>query len=242
MEESWGPDSLWALARDAIFPPAAFDAGPIQVDAILALSGATKPLDVLDLPCGPGRHALPLAERGHRVVAVDRTPSYLAELRSAAGELPIEVVQADMRDFARDDAFDLALNLYHSFGYFPDRADDARVLANLRRSLRDGGALVMDLHSWELMGRGFEPVRERALPDGSVVREEASIDGDWMTSTWTLTRDGEAHARDMSLRLYSAETLRAALNEAGFPYVTVFGGFDLRPWDDEAVRLVVLAR
>lgn len=242
MEESWGRESLWALARDAIFPPSAIEAGPLQVAAILSMLPGAGPLDVLDLPCGPGRHALPLARLGHRVVAVDRTPSYLDELRAAAGDLALEVVQADMRAFVRDDAFDLALNLYHSFGYFEDPEDDARVLANLRRSVRSGGALVMDLHSRELMERGFEPVRERALPDGSTVREVSSIEGDWMASTWTLIRDGEEHARDMSLRLYSAESLRAALAVAGFEAVTLFGGFDWRPWDADAVRLVVLAR
>ena len=143
MDLRHGPDSIWALARDAIFPPSAFDAGPLQVAAILGLAGVTDDVDILDMPCGPGRHALPLARVGHRVVGVDATPSYLDEIRPRIDEdMRLELVEADMRTFARDDAFDLALNLYHSFGYFEDEADDRRVLANLRRSLRPGGTLA----------------------------------------------------------------------------------------------------
>ncbi len=245
MDAIYGPESIWAVARDAIFPPSAFDAAPMQVAACLSLAEVTDDIDILDLPCGPGRHSLPLARVGHRVVAVDRTPSYVDEVRSKVDQgMALEVVQADMRHFVRDDAFDLALNLYHSFGYFEDEAEDRRVLANLRRSVRPGGALVMDLMSAELMGKDMAPVRENTLPDGTLVREESRLEGDgrWMWSKWTIERAGERHERDMSHRLYSADDLGAALRGAGFADVTLYGGFDGRPWGDGAARLVVVAR
>lgn len=49
---------------------------------------------VLDLACGRGRHALLLAERGHRVVAVDRDAAALAEIAAKAPD--VESVQADL--------------------------------------------------------------------------------------------------------------------------------------------------
>ena len=243
MDLRHGPDSIWALARDAIFPPSAFDAAPLQVAAILGLAGVTDDVDILDMPCGPGRHALPLARVGHRVVGVDATPSYLDEIRPRIDkDMQLELVEADMRTFARDDAFDLALNLYHSFGYFEDEADDRRVLGNLRRSLRPGGTLVMDLMAAEQLSQDFAPVRERQMEDGSVVREESYIDGTWMWSTWILERDGARHERDMSHRLYTRGALEDALRSAGFSKITGYGGFDGRPLDEDAVRTVLVAR
>ncbi len=245
MEDQYGPDSIWAMARDAIFPAGAYDAAAGQIAACLSLAGIQDTADVLDLPCGPGRHSLPLARVGHRVVAVDRTPSYLQLVREATEpDMQLEVVQADMRAFVRPGAFDLALNLYHSFGYFDDPADDARVLANLRASLRPGGALVMDLMSAELLGREFAPVRRRELDDGSFIQEESLIaeDGRWLHSTWIVEREGARHAFDMSHRLYAAPDLTEALRVAGFEAPSLYGGFDGRPWDEEAVRLVVVAR
>jgi len=243
LEQTVGAGSIWELAQDAIFPRGAFDAAPMQMAACLSLGGVQDDADILDLPCGPGRHSLPLARVGHRVVAVDCTARYLdAIVERREPEMSLEVVQADMREFVREDAFDLALNLYTSFGYFEDIEDDRRVLSNLRRSVRAGGSLVMDLMSREIMERAFAPARERPV-SGGTLREESSLsEHGWMQSTWTLVRDGQTHAFDMSLRLYTAEQLGQALRDAGFEDVRVFGGFDRRPWDGDSARLVVVGR
>ena len=42
--------------------------------------------DLLDVPCGYGRHAIPLARAGYRVTGVDRSPTLLAEARRRAGD------------------------------------------------------------------------------------------------------------------------------------------------------------
>src|SRR5438552_18525856 len=81
---------------------------------------------VLDLCCGPGRCAIPLAKRGFAVTGVDRTKFLLGKARSLArrSHTRVEWIQADMRDFVRPEAFDLVLNLYTSFGYFDNKGDD----------------------------------------------------------------------------------------------------------------------
>lgn len=240
MEERHDDDSIWAVARDAIFPPGAFAAAPHEVAACVGFAGLTGPSDVLDMPCGPGRHALPLARVGHRVVAVDRTRAYLDELRAAAvPELALEVVEADMRDFVRPGSFDLALLLYNSLGYFDSPSEDRRLLENLWTSLRPGATLVIDLLPRELMSRLFEPVRERALPDGRTLREEAELldGGARLRSTWTVTG---ARPYDLSLRLYGADELSELLIGVGFT-PRRFGGFDGRPFDSSSPRLVLAA-
>ena len=82
MEDRFGADSVWEIGRQSIFPTGAFAAAPAEMAACLKLAGVTGAVDLLDLPCGPGRHSLPLARVGHRVVAVDRTPPDQDELRA----------------------------------------------------------------------------------------------------------------------------------------------------------------
>lgn len=64
---------------------------------------------VLDLGCGTGRVALPLARRGHTVLGLDRDPELLAALRERAAGLPVEAELGDGADFALGAEFGLAL-------------------------------------------------------------------------------------------------------------------------------------
>ena len=56
---------------------------------------------VLDAGCGPGRHSLELARRGIAVVGVDMSPDFVALARAEAGDLPVEFLEADVRDAGR---------------------------------------------------------------------------------------------------------------------------------------------
>ena len=248
-------DSLWSRVRESVFPASSFAAAPGEIAAVFELVGRASagPLDVLDLPCGPGRHALALAQAGHRVVAVDRTQAYLDELetrlatrreRQPGRELAVEVVRSDMRDFVRSGSFDLALNLYTSLGYFEDIEGDRRVLRGFRESLRPTGALVIDILAREVLARVFSPSRFHRLDDGSIqlVENRVRHGWRWMEVTWTFIKDGESRSFDLSHRIWGALDLEAELLSAGFGTVQLFGGFDGRPYDHMADRLVAVAR
>ena len=90
-----------------------------------------KPGDrVLDLCCGTGRHAVPLARAGLKVTGLDLSEEYLTIARSAAYEADVEVrlVQGDMREIPFRGEFDAVVNMFTAFGYFDSEADDQRVL------------------------------------------------------------------------------------------------------------------
>lgn len=98
---------------------------------------------VLDVCCGPGRHAQPLAESGYEITGIDRDPE---AIRRAHHRVPAaEFLELDMRDLSTIDmCFDAAMVLWQSFGYF-DPADNDRVLAAIARLLRPRGRLLLDL-------------------------------------------------------------------------------------------------
>jgi SAM-dependent methyltransferase len=201
---------------------------------------------VLDLCCGQGRHAVEMVRRGFRVTGVDRTARYLAVARSrvAALGLAAEFVQEDMRRFRRPAGFDLALNLFSSFGFFENAEDDRQVLRNLRDSLRPGGALLMEMLGREAFRRDFRPKELHRLPDNSaVLLEERTVrrDWGWVENRWTLTRGRESRVFRFGLRLYSGDELQAALREAGFARVTLYGSLAGTAYNRAAQRLIAVA-
>ena len=124
------------------------------------------------------------------------------------------------------------------------RADNHLVLGVLHDSLRPGGAAVVQLVGAESLKDGFQSQISVDLDDGThlLQRREPSEDWAWMEVSWTFVRDGEQRSFDLSHRIYSGRELHEELLTVGFSEVVLHGGFDGRPYDRTANKLVAVAR
>jgi len=228
-----------------VFPLERMAAAEGQVSGILALTGVNGGA-VLDLCCGPGRHAVEFARRGFAVTGVDRSGFLLERARERADAAAVEVewVLDDMREFARPAAFGLACNLFTSFGYFQREEDNLRVLRNIRQSLQEGGTLVMDMVGRERMERqGVEP-RHTHFADGAVLIQQPHVNQDWtrLDNDWTLVRGGQSRSYRFEHYLYSGPGLEERLLSSGFASVRLYGDLEGSGYGPEALRLVAVAR
>jgi SAM-dependent methyltransferase len=214
--------------------------------AAAALAGVEPPADVLDAPCGYGRHSRVLAAEGYRVTGADRSAELLAEARrrSPGGEWP-RWVEADHRELPfEDESFDAVLNLFSSLGYRGEAGDRA-TLAELRRVLRPGGTLVIETQHRDRVMSIFQATGWEELGDGALRLEARRFDaaaGEIETDHLLVTKDGRRHAITYRLRVYTATELVKLLQEAGFDQVECFGGFDPGIPASRDARLVVRAR
>lgn len=245
MAKAWHEDGrFWERTAPFQFSARRWAVAPEEIERVVALLGLTPGMRVLDMPCGLGRHSLELARRGFVVTGVDRTAAFLEEAkrRAAAEGLSVEFVQADMREFRRPETFDVAINLFTSFGYFDDPAEDRKVLENFFVSLRSGGKLLIDVKGKEVLARDFRP-RDWIEQDGALFLEEREILAGWskIRTRWIVVRNGKQEEFMLTLRLYSGAELAALLREVGFAKVEIFGSLEGIPYDQEAKRLVALA-
>lgn len=213
--------------------------------AAAALAGLSPGADVLDAPCGYGRHSIPLARAGFRVVGADRSSVLLEEARRRAGEgeWP-RWVQADYRGLPfADGSFDCVLNLFSSLGYRGEEGD-RRTLSELRRVLRPGGALVIETMHRDRLLSVFQPRGWDPLPDGGLVVEERRFDhaaGEIETTHTLIEAGGARESATYRLRVYTATELARLVEEAGFAQVECLGGLERQELSAQT-RLVVLAR
>ncbi len=239
-------ESFWIDTAPVVFTPQRWKQAAGEVEQVCKLLDVPKGAAVLDVGCGPGRHALEFAKRGYRITGIDAIAPYLDEGKAKARErkVDVEFIRADMREFRREGAFDAAVNMLTTFGYFDDPADDRRVIENIFASLKPGGAFVMDFMGKEVLARIFREREWTEHADGLVLLEERKVGGAWerVDIRWILLRGETRREHRFSLRLYSASELLALLAGAGFADVCAYGSLEGAPYDHEAQRLVVVGR
>jgi len=244
-------EAFWDMFAPVMFGAERWAEVPSVADGVQSLSGfgpiggqvpATR---VVDLCCGSGRIAVELAVRGYRVSGVDITATYLEAARESALDegVDLELVHADVRQFVRPARYDLALNLYISFGYFDDPDDDLLFAKNAHASLVPGGVFIIETLGRELAIRDFTPGETFERGGWNVTTSFESVDF-WagLRNHWTVTRGDERFERSFVQRLYSAADLSALLLKAGFGSVEFYGEWDKSPYDEKARVLIAVAR
>ena len=132
--------------------------------AAFGLTSWPKGLAV-DLGCGSGFQAIPLAEAGYEVLGLDLCEPLLAELRTNAGQLPIRVVSDDLANFPNHlhIAPSLIVCMGDTLTHLPSIESITQLFRDAARTLAPGGRLVLgfrDLATHELKGpQRFIPVR-----------------------------------------------------------------------------------
>jgi SAM-dependent methyltransferase len=201
-----------------------------QALAAARLAGCPDGGDLLDVPCGFGRHAIPLADAGYRVVGVDRSQALLNEARRRAGNSRRpKLARADYRDLPFPDAsFDAAVNLFTSLGYLGDE-EDTKALAEIGRVLRPGGRLVIEILHRDLLIRIFREQDWQLLGEGRLLLEQRTFEpasGLVQVTQTLIETSGERESRTYSLRVYAATELLAMLTRAGFAEARCYGDLD----------------
>ena len=238
-------ESFWATSHPFMFPASKFEVAITEVPQIIALTGQDTG-SLLDVACGPGRYAVPFARRGFTVTAIDSTPFLLDKAREygAAQNVDVEWIPEDMRRFTRPDAFDLAINLYTSLGFFDDPADNQHVLERVHNSLRAKGVFVIDVVGKEIIARKFQQTGSHVLPDGTMVVQRRTLINSWsgMENEWLFVKDDAVKRYRIRHWLYSGQELKHMLMSAGFDHVELFGDYGGAPYGPDARRLVAVAR
>jgi SAM-dependent methyltransferase len=160
---------------------------------------------VLDVGCGPGRHALALARRGADVVGVDASDEFVRLARAAADSerLDARFEVCDVRHLEYDAAFDAAICLCQGgFGLLGGH-DEADVFARIVRAVvQGGGVAVSAFHA---------PFAVHFLDDGETYDPATGV----LHERSTLrNEDGEERVFDLWTTCFTARELEllAAVN------------------------------
>ncbi len=177
-----------------------------EVDFLVETLGLRAGQTVLDVGCGPGRHALALARRGLRVTGVDASEEFvaLASAAAAADGLSAQFTVLDVRDLVGDGDYDAAICLCQGgFGLLGGR-DDVDVFARIAGAVRPGGGIAVSAFSVLFAARFLEAGETLDAATG-VLHERATL----------RNEDGEERQMDLWTTCFTARELEllAALSD-----------------------------
>jgi SAM-dependent methyltransferase len=184
----------------------------------------------VELGVGTGRIAIPIAEKGKRVIGVDSSREMLAACRRRAEAASVaellDLRLGDLRHPPLHEQVPLVICPFRSYLHLADDGERAEALAAARAALLPGGRLIFDIFEpkpddiAETHGRWLE--REPDIYERAHWDEEAR--------TLTLSVRGPAGAATMSLAWISRDEWQELLEEAGFEVEACFGWFDRSPY------------
>ena len=193
---------------------------------------------VLDVACGPGRHARAFRAAGARCFGVDLSASLL---RVARGVTDAPLVRADMRRLPiRPASMDLTVNLFTSFGYFDHDAEHTTALEERISTVRRGGWFVIDFLNPAVVRRRLVPEETLELP-GQTVRVTRSVSPDGRYVCKSIRAPQGRHYMER-VRLFEPHQISGMLERAGVLVRHRFGDYDASPLTPDAARTILLGQ
>jgi len=197
---------------------------------------------IVDVGCGRGRHARTFARRGYRVTGVDLSDTAIAEARDRTrSDLDATFVQGDMREPVCQGCADGVVNLFTSFGYFADDAENERALAAMTSALRPGGWFLQDFLNAPQVMDSLRPT-DTTTVDGVTIEQHRWIENDRINKRITIDHDGDTETYRESVRLFTLDDLMTMYADVGLDLVTTYGDYDGSPYTDNSPRLLLYAR
>lgn len=217
-----------------------------EVSRIIEVLGLPAGARVLDVPCGQGRHTHLLAEAGFRVDGFDLSAPLLARARARGTGPALHYRRGDMRRLPPGWAgrYDAVLNLFTSFGFFVDPADDRRAVAEFARVLKSNGLLVWHGGSRDGVVRRLLERDWWETTDGTLYAQERRFDplsGILSVESRWAGPDGHGD-RNHRIRLYTATRLAELCAEVGLIVEAAYDGWRDRPLSRRSSEMLLIAR
>jgi len=209
---------------------------------------------VLELGCGTGRVTIPIAQKGIDVTGVDTVSEMLAQANEKAGGIPIQWIEADIRDFHLGKRYELIYTTGSVFQHLVDRTEQEMMLACVQEHLSPDGVFVVDLlfpsrgsmedaeeQDWYTykneMGQTVKVTGKDKYDAIRQIRHETAY------RRWRDENGQEIEKRArLALRLIFPQEMEALLHYNGFIILDRYGDWDGSPLTSKSQQMIYICK
>ncbi len=208
---------------------------------------------ILDLACGRGRHSIYLNRLGHRVTGVDLSGNSIAfakaqlqnpQLQQSTPSLqPLDASRIEFRvhDMTQpmDQAFDVVLNLFTSFGYFQTEADNLKAIKAIKKSLKPGGKAVIDFMNTPFILQNLVPENQKT-ESGITFTMNRRHDSGFIYKDIHFTTKEKVYHFTEKVRAFQLEDFQSLYDQAGLELVDLYGSYKLEDYDKKTSERMIM--
>jgi SAM-dependent methyltransferase len=209
---------------------------------------------VLELACGTGRVAIPIAQQGAQVIGIDLVPGMLGQARQKSAGLPVHWIVGDMRHFHLALGFRLIFLTGNAFQALLTRPAQAAMLACVRTHLHEAGVLAFDTRNPRPAALRTTSVEEPwwtyTDPQGHTVQVTGRQHYDHVSQImhWTTFRRWqggdavETRVTRIATRYVFPQELEALLHYNGFTIVRQYGDWEGERLTAESPHIITVCQ
>lgn len=219
----------------------------LVIDKLINYLNPAPQASFLDLACGQGRHSLYLSrEKGFTVTGIDLSPQNIACATQRAAKLPDgnrpEFYVKDMRHLQWQNKFDYVLNLFTSFGYFENDADDYATIQAMSNALKPGGTFVFDFMNITKVLSQLA-VHEVKIIDNIEFEITKKVENGFIVKQIRFTDKGQDYHFTERVKALSLNDFKNYFSASNLAIVDLKGNYNLETFDEQnSWRLIIIAK
>jgi SAM-dependent methyltransferase len=208
---------------------------------------------ILELACGTGRIAIPIAQQGFEIVGIDQSESMLARAKQkAANQYPVTWHQGDIRSFNLKRKFNMIFLPFNSIAFLHDRKSVSDCFECVRNHLDNDGRFLLDFFNPNLtfLTRDNDPPRfVSEYPDPNsdntvVITETNRYDRATQINHihWHYQIGDSSFLEELNMRIFYSQELDALLVYNGFTIESKYGDFDKSLFTSESQKQIFVCK
>ena len=211
------------------------------IDNLISKLQLNKGSKLIDIACGKGRHATYFNKKGMDVVGIDLSENSIAVAKKMENS-NLQFSVHDMREVFQENHFDIATNLFTSFGYFEDAEDEQKTINAMAKNLNSGGILILDfLNAKKAIANLVE--QEKKDVDGIIFNISKKFDGKHIIKNIAFSDKGKDYHFQEKVKALSLAEFSVFIDTAGLKIIDIFGNYNLENFDaTSSDRLILICK
>ena len=196
---------------------------------------------ILDIACGRGRHSVYLNKKGFDVTGIDLSEQSIKYAKQFE-QKHLHFFVHDMRKLGYINYYDIALNLFTSFGYFDTEKDHVNALKSFRKSIKEDGTVVIDYFNTQKIISNLTHKETKTLEGIEFDLRKFVAEGKIIKHI-NFEHKSNQYAFEERVQAFELADFERMFEKSGLQITAKFGSYGLEAFDEnKSDRLILICK